>query len=81
MKIVSDFQLCHPHFQNVIIACGYLKSLINIGIKHGFSCINIRQVPWEVLKTEAEGPGTTHLVMAAIMWPRYRHIECCVAVH
>ena len=21
-----------------------------IGIKHGFSCINIRQVPWEVLK-------------------------------
>ena len=27
----------------------------NIGIKHGFLCINIRQVPWEVLKTEAEG--------------------------
>ena len=27
----------------------------NIGFKHGFSCINIRQVPWEVLKTEAEG--------------------------
>ena len=26
---------------------------INIGIKHGFSCINIRQVSWEVLKTEA----------------------------
>ena len=24
----------------------------NIGIRHGFSCINIRQVPWEVLKTE-----------------------------
>ena len=24
----------------------------NIGIKHGFSYINIRQVPWEVLKTE-----------------------------
>ena len=23
-----------------------------IGIKHGFSCINNRQVPWEVLKTE-----------------------------
>ena len=22
-----------------------------IGIKHGFSCINICQVPWEVLKT------------------------------
>ena len=26
-----------------------------IGIKHGFSCINIRQVPWEVLKTAAFG--------------------------
>ena len=32
-----------------------------IGIKHGFSCINIRQVPWEVLKTEAEGRGFQHL--------------------
>ena len=31
------------------------KYRINIGIKHGFSCINIRQVPWEVLKTEAKG--------------------------
>ena len=28
---------------------------------HGFSCINIRQVPWEVLKTEAEGCGFQHL--------------------
>ena len=28
-----------------------------IGIKNGFSCINIPQVPWEVLKTEAKGPG------------------------
>ena len=26
-----------------------------IVIEHGFSCINLRQVPWEVLKTEAEG--------------------------
>ena len=33
----------------------------NMGIKHGFSCINIRQVPWEVLKTEAEGRGFQHL--------------------
>ena len=32
-----------------------------MGIKHGFSCINIRQVPWEVLKTEAEGRGFQHL--------------------
>ena len=29
-------------------------SAFNIGIKHSFSCINIRQVPREVLKTEAE---------------------------
>ena len=32
-----------------------------IVIKHGFSCINIRQVPSEVLKTEAEGRGFQHL--------------------
>ena len=34
---------------------------INIGIKHTFSCINIRQVPWEVLKTEAEDRGFQYL--------------------
>ena len=38
-----------------------LKIKLNIGIKHGFSCINIRQVPWEVLKTVAEGRGFQHL--------------------
>ena len=32
----------------------FVSALYTIGIKHGFSCINIRQVPWEVLKTEAE---------------------------
>ena len=26
----------------------------------GFQCINIRQVPWEVLKTETEGRGFQH---------------------
>ena len=26
-----------------------------------FQCTNIRQVPWEVLKTEAEGCGFQHL--------------------
>ena len=85
---------------------------VNIGTKRGFSCINIRHVPWEVLKTEAEGhvrslllhnsryflhyfvslfhrcltnvvlgPGSTHLVTAANLWPRYDRIESCVAVH
>ena len=36
-------------------------SLANLGIQHGFSCINIRQVPREVLKTEARGCGFQHL--------------------
>ena len=39
---------------------GPLLVKINIGIKHGFSCINIRQVPREVLKTEAGGRGFQH---------------------
>ena len=43
------------HSNNIIC------SEVNIGIKHGFSRINIRQVPWEVLKTEAEGCGFQHL--------------------
>ena len=41
-----------------------LKTKVNInsmGIQYVFSCINIRQVPWEVLKTEAEGRGFQHL--------------------
>ena len=34
----------------------YISNLeLNIGIKHGFSSIYICQVPWEALKTEAEG--------------------------
>ena len=32
-----------------------------IGIKHGFSCIKIRQVSREALKTEAGGRGFQHL--------------------
>ena len=40
---------------------GRLYSFIKRGIKHGFSYINTRQVPWEVLKTEAEGRGFQHL--------------------
>ena len=33
----------------------------NIGIKHGFPCINVCQVPREMLKTEAEGRGFQQL--------------------
>ena len=40
---------------------GWHKVYSNIGIKHGFSCINIRQVLWKVLKTEAEGRSFQHL--------------------
>ena len=32
-----------------------------IGIKYGFSCINVCQVPREVLKAEAEGRGFQQL--------------------
>ena len=46
------------HFD--IIFWVHLRSLY-IGIKHGFSCINIRQVPREVLKTKAGGSGFQHL--------------------
>ena len=39
----------------------FIHVFYSTGIKHGLSCINIRQVPWEVLKTEAEGRGFQHL--------------------
>ena len=35
--------------------------IVNIGIKHGFPCINVCQVPREMLKTEAAGRGFQHL--------------------
>ena len=31
------------------------RQIVIIGIKHGFPCINVCQVPREMLKTEAEG--------------------------
>ena len=37
------------------VFCGLVKEeylVIIIGTQHGFSCINIPQVPWEALKTE-----------------------------
>ena len=42
----------------------YLDLCNNIGIKHGFSCINIRKVPMEVLQIEATGRGFQHLPSA-----------------
>ena len=57
------YVLQRPRLNRVLIILSYQTFLIPhsirdnniIGIKHGFSCLNIRQVPWEVLKTEAEG--------------------------
>ena len=37
------------------------RLVLNIGIKHGFPCINVCLVPREVLKTEAEGRGFQQL--------------------
>ena len=138
--------LWETHKQKLYNAATYLfhEIVVNIGIKYGFSYSNIRQVPREVLKTEAGGrgfqhlprelanvnalknhveiaiihkklktfatfrvisctilfrlftdvsrmqfprtmlvlgPGSTHLVTAVNLWPRYNHIESCVAVH
>ena len=59
-------QAVHPHvvWMMIVDRCLCFSPTIQcmiIGIKHGFSCINIRQFPWEVLKTEAEGRGFQHL--------------------
>ena len=43
------------------IFAGVVPFHYSIAIKHVFSCINIRQVPWEVLKTEAGGRDFQHL--------------------
>ena len=37
------------------------ENFFNIGIKHGFPCINVCQVPREMLRTEAVGRGFQHL--------------------
>ena len=49
----------------------WVRGAFNIGIKHGFSCINIRQASWEVLKTEAEGRGFQHLPRDLAIRPRF----------
>ena len=43
------------------MCAGRKTSFSNIGMKPGFSCINIRRVPREVLKTEAGGRGFQYL--------------------
>ena len=46
-----------------------------IEIEHGFECINIRQVPWEVLKTMAIGLGFQHLPGT---WRMLMHEKPCL---
>ena len=46
-------------YDDVINMFGALR--IIIGIKHAFPCINVCQVPREMLKTEAEGRGFQQL--------------------
>ena len=43
------------------IAGNVMPAILNMGIKHGYPWINIRQFPREVMKTEAGGCGFQHL--------------------
>ena len=52
VKLNSTFNLT----RNAKLNNGFKRVFI-IGIKHGFPCINVFQVPREMLKTEAEGRG------------------------
>ena len=49
-----------------------------IAIKHGFSCINIRQVPWEVLKTEAFGLLASVFKTSHGTWRMLMHEKPCL---
>ena len=56
--LMSTRNICfHGKIRKISTSFGWKKHLTwcydITGIKHGFSCINIRQVPWEVLKTRA----------------------------
>ena len=59
----AHLQSCRNDCDPTQLAGSVLLNLFmcNIGIKHGFSCTNIRQVPRVVLKTEAGGRGFQHL--------------------
>ena len=54
---IKQFNKTHKH---TVAACcrqvsfSYTGTRINIGIKHGFPCINICQVPRKVLTSEVE---------------------------
>ena len=48
LNVLSKYKLRYPGNNTI------MKHGLTIAIKRGFSYINIRQVPWEVLKTEAD---------------------------
>ena len=49
------------YLRQVKANCVIKLLFLNIGIKHDFPCINVCQVPREMLKTEAEGGGFQQL--------------------
>ena len=61
----GDNTFIYPEYSETLLSYHSYPAVEQIhlitGIKHGFSCINIRKVPWEVLKTEAGGRGFQHL--------------------
>ena len=64
IKLCCGSWIGYNHFISNVTkgSFGHMRAtLLIIMIKHVFSCINIRQGPREVLKTEAEGRGFQHL--------------------
>ena len=59
MKVYCLFSEESPHRGDSNEYTQY--TIFNIGIKHGFPCINVCQVSREMLKTEAVGRGFPHL--------------------
>ena len=59
----------------------------NIATFRVISCTILFRLLTDVSRTQFPrnmlvlGPGSTHLVTAAILWLWYEHIEICVAVH
>ena len=49
VQTLMGFAAFHPVFHFLQLSC--LRN--SLGIKHGFPCINVCQVPRELLKTEA----------------------------
>ena len=53
-NLSEKYNFVNIHLGDIISFVVTFAYYINIGIKHCFSCINVCQVPREVLKTEAK---------------------------